>query len=176
MSKKPVFQVGRFAGFCPKIRSPLLRKTHFSRSSGAFRKIRDRILKALNVLFQMSIGLWGRIPAVSNLAPELCIFPVFGLVPPPKRKNGKKKVFCLKNLSGGSRMVPDRFAQHFRVRRTGKKYRDRYGVISLFFGWGATFDFRQILHPGRPPKWPWGVFWARYLQNAPIFEFFVLRV
>ena len=63
-SKKPVFQVGRFAGFCPKIRFPLLRKTHFSRSPGAFRKIRDRILKALNVLSQMSIGLWGRFPAV----------------------------------------------------------------------------------------------------------------
>ena len=36
----------------------LLRKPHFSQSSGNFRQIRDRILKALNVLFKMGITLW----------------------------------------------------------------------------------------------------------------------
>ena len=49
-------------------------------------------------------------------------------------------------------MVPVRFATHFRARTTAKNYRDRYGVISLFFGWGATFDFRQILAPRPTPE------------------------
>ena len=73
-------------------------------------------------------------------------------------------------------MVPDRFAQHFRALRTGKNYRDRYGVISLFFGWGGSFDFRQILVPGPTPEMAEGGFWTRYLQNAAVLGIFVCRV
>ena len=62
--------------------------------------------KKVDVLFQMNIGLWGRIPAVSNLAPELWIFPVFGLVPPPKRKNGKMKAFCLEIVRAAQKWPP----------------------------------------------------------------------
>ena len=84
----------------------LLRKSLFSQSSGNFRKIRDRILKALNALFKMVIKLWDS----SRPFKSYSRFSEFsGISPWEHLRGGFSESAVLKFQNWTSSRPPDRF-------------------------------------------------------------------